>query len=83
MPLGLPASSLPAFIGDLASQNQTALMTVPGVNLEIIGAGVGGLFEAYSLGFRYVWVAAACFMVLAMIGRFSPEASLTELIWFL
>ncbi|CZR66918.1 related to potential drug facilitator PEP5 [Phialocephala subalpina] len=70
LPLGLPASSLPAFIGDLAAQNQTALMTVPGVSLEIIGAGVGGLFEAYSLGFRFVWVAAACFMVVATIAAF-------------
>jgi hypothetical protein len=67
LPLGLPASSLTAFIGDLAAQNTTALVTVPGVTPEIIGAGVGGLYEAYSLGFRFVWVAAACFTVLAAI----------------
>ncbi|KAI9048965.1 hypothetical protein LZ554_006814 [Drepanopeziza brunnea f. sp. 'monogermtubi'] len=67
MPLGLPESSLPAFIGDLAASNTTALQAVPGVTGEIIGAGVGGLFEAYSLGFRYVWVAAGCFTVVAAI----------------
>lgn len=67
LPLGLPASSLPAFIGDLAANNQTDLATVPGVTGQIIGAGVGGLFEAYSIGFRFVWVAAGTFMLLAAI----------------
>lgn len=67
LPLGLPMSSLPAFIGDLANQNTTGLMTVPGVSPQIIGAGVGGLYEAYSLGFRYVWVAAGCFTVIGAV----------------
>jgi hypothetical protein len=71
LPLGLPESSLPALIGDLAANNQTAIATVPGITPQIIGAGVGGLFKAYSLGFRFVWVAAGCFMVLAAICKFN------------
>ncbi len=69
LPLGLPVNSLPAFIGDLAASNTTALQTVPGVTGQIIGAGVGGLFEAYSIGFRFVWVAAGCFTVVAAVSE--------------
>ena len=74
LPLGLPETSLTAFITDLAAENTTALATVPSVNLEIIGAGVGGLDLAYSIGFRYVWVAAGCFTVLAAICKFIFDA---------
>lgn len=69
LPLGLPATSLPAFIGALASSDNAALAGIPGVTPQIIGAGVGGLFEAFSIGFRYVWVAAGCFTVIAAIGK--------------
>jgi hypothetical protein len=75
LPLGLPQSSLPEFIGDLANNNFTALTAVPGVTPQIIGAGVGGLFDAYALAFRYVWIAAGCFTVAAVICKshlFSP-----------
>ena len=70
LPAGLPESSLGQFIGALTSQNQTALAAVPGVNGRIISAGVGGLFDAYTLGFRFVWVAAGCFAVIAVICKF-------------
>jgi hypothetical protein len=62
-------------IGDLAANNATALATVPGVTAEIIGAGVGGLFEAYSLGFRFVWVAAGCFTVIAAFCKSTMTSS--------
>jgi len=48
------------------------LADIPGVTPQIIGAGVGGLFEAFSIGFRYVWIAAGCFTVVAAICKFSP-----------
>lgn len=38
-----------------------------GITPQIIGAGVGALFDAYALAFRYVWVAAGCFTVVAVI----------------
>jgi len=67
LPLGLPVDSLSDFIGDLVANNQTALATVKGVTPDIIGAGVGGLFDAYSIAFRFVWIAAACFSVVAVV----------------
>lgn len=73
LPLGLPLSSLPALIGDLASNNQTALPSVPGITPQIIGAGVGGLFEAYSIGFRYVWICAGCLTVIGAVCKFSDS----------
>jgi len=75
LPLGLPASSLTAFIGDLAANNDAALAKVPKVTPEIIEAGVGGLFEAYSIAFKFIWVAAACFMVFAAVGKTSLHFS--------
>ncbi|KAH8594915.1 major facilitator superfamily domain-containing protein [Bisporella sp. PMI_857] len=65
LPLGLPQSSLPSLIGALASNNQSALLLVPDITPQIIGAGAGGLFEAYSIGFRFVWISAGCFTVIA------------------
>jgi hypothetical protein len=76
LPLGLPASSLPELIGDLAANNQTALGSIEGITPQIMRAGVGGLFEAYSLGFRFVWVAAACFTVVAAIGMLIMTSTL-------
>jgi hypothetical protein len=70
LPLGLPISSLPAFIRDLTAQNSTGLMLIPGVTPQIIGAGAGGLLEAYSIGFRFVWVAAGCFTAIAAVCKF-------------
>lgn len=62
-------------IGDLAADNATALATVPGVTGQIIGAGVGGLYEAYSIGFRFVWIAAGCFTVIAAVCKFTATSS--------
>jgi len=78
LPLGLPETSLPLLIGDLAANNLTGVATIPGITAEIIGAGVGGLFEAYSLGFRFVWVAAGCFTVIAAICKFRAFPSLSS-----
>jgi hypothetical protein len=67
LPLGFDPQYLPQLIGGLASNNNTAVGLVPGVTPQIIGAGVGGLFEAYAIGFRFVWVSAGCFVVVAWI----------------
>ncbi|KFY91333.1 hypothetical protein V500_04719 [Pseudogymnoascus sp. VKM F-4518 (FW-2643)] len=67
LPLGLPESSLPDFITALNNQNTEALGKIPGVTGQVIGAGVGGLREAYTLGFRFIWVAAGCFTVAAAV----------------
>ncbi|KAB5517003.1 major facilitator superfamily domain-containing protein [Coniochaeta sp. 2T2.1] len=64
---GLPPSSVERFVTDLAGQNSTDLVTVPGVTPEIIGAGAGALLDTYATGFRNVWVTALAFCVLAGI----------------
>jgi hypothetical protein len=76
LPLGLPASSLPEFIGDIIAQNSAGLATVPGVTPQIIDAGVRGSYEAYCIGFRFIWVAAACFTVPAVVCKFHLAFSL-------
>jgi MFS family permease len=72
VPAGLPPASVPAFVGALAGQNDTALAQVPGVTPAIIGAGVGALLDTYSSGFRYVWVAAGAFTAIAAVGELAP-----------
>ena len=70
LPLGLPKSSLGALIGTLASGDTAALADIPGIKSDIIGAGFGALQDAYSIAFRWVWVAAACFSALAVVCKF-------------
>ncbi|KAL3295880.1 siderophore iron transporter [Colletotrichum asianum] len=70
LPLGLPQSSLPQFIGLLAAQDTAGLAQVEGVTVDIIQAGAGALLKTYSLGFRFVWIAAGSITVAAAIGAF-------------
>ena len=72
IPLGLPPSSIGPLIGGLTSHNNTAVGLVPGVTPQIIQASVGALLKSFSVGFRYVWVSAGCFTVVAAIGMFLP-----------
>jgi hypothetical protein len=65
---GLPAESVAQFIGGLAGQNDTLLMSTPGVNGAIIGAGAGALLDTYSKAFRNVWITAIPFVAIAAIG---------------
>ena len=67
IPLGLPQESLGPFIGALSAHDNAALAKIKGVTPKIIGAGAGGLKEAFSLGFRFIWVAGACFTVVAAV----------------
>ena len=69
LPLGLSPKVLPAFVGALASNNQKALIQIPGVTPQIIGAGVHALKTAYLHAFRYVWISAAVFTFVAVICR--------------
>ena len=67
LPLGLPISSLSSLIEALAANDQSAIPSIPGITPQIIRAGAGGLFEAYSIGFRFVWISAGCFTVVAVV----------------
>ncbi|KAK4944541.1 hypothetical protein LTR10_015975 [Elasticomyces elasticus] len=68
LPLGLPKSSLVTLIPAVVASNATALQNVPGATPEIIAAAQGGLIEAFSIGFRNAWIAAASFVAVAVVG---------------
>ena len=67
---GLPKTSLPAFVGALASDNTAALPKIAGVTPIIIEAGVAALKQAFADGIRVVYIIAAPFGALACIGCF-------------
>lgn len=75
--IGLPTSSVPEFITDLTAQNSTALLSVPGVSPEIIGAGARALLDTYAASFHNVWVTAVGFVALAAIGKSPPSLGLS------
>src|ERR1700722_12047452 len=68
LPLGLPPSSLGALIGSLTSGNPAAANRVPGATLDIIRAGGLAVQEAFVIAFRYVWISAGCFALVALVG---------------
>lgn len=70
LPLGFNPRNLGQLIGALASQNQAAVARIPGITPRIIGAAVHGLTVAYRLSFRNLWIAAACFSAVGVIGKF-------------
>lgn len=67
LPLGLSTDDLPAFIGALASNDQKALVSIPGVNPEVIYAGLDGLKAAYRIAFRGIWSTAAAVSAVGFI----------------
>lgn len=69
LPLGFPPTQLEAFIGALAGNDQAALAQIEGVTPQIIGAGVHALQGAYLVSFRGVWIAAAVFSAVTVIGK--------------
>jgi hypothetical protein len=66
--LGLSPKALGQFIAALAANDPKALMQVPGITPQIIGAGVQALQEAYLQSFKGVWIAAAVISGVATIG---------------
>lgn len=75
LPLGLPKKSLGALIAALEANNQTAVALVPGVTPQIITAGAGALLDTFAVSFRYVWVAAGAFALIAIIGKSTTLAA--------
>jgi hypothetical protein len=66
---GIPPSSIGAFIGALASQDQAAMAQIPGVTPAIIGAGVHAMQGAYLKSFEPVWIAAAVISGVTALGE--------------
>ena len=69
LPLGLPASSLPALIKDMASKETALLVKIPGISEKIIGASVNASLEAYKDSFQSVWIATTCFAAVGLVGK--------------
>ena len=66
LPAGLPATSLPEFLGILTGVVTGVPITqVPGVTLEIIEASSVAAREAYLESFRWVWLISIAFGIVA------------------
>ena len=63
---GLPASSVPAFVGDIASGAIPALSSVPGVTPAIVAAGIQAFKVAFLNSARVVYIIAASVGALAV-----------------
>lgn len=64
---GLPASSIPAFVGALATNDPDALAAVPGISPSIIALGVAALQQAFADSLRNIYIIAAAFGVVACV----------------
>lgn len=49
---GLPITSVPGFLAALQTGSEAALEKVPGVNLQVIQAGIAATTEAYAKTFQ-------------------------------
>lgn len=67
---GLPESSVPAFVAAIAGKDTAAIPTIPGVTPAIIGAGAGAAQQALADSFRTIYIIAAPFGALAVVGCF-------------
>lgn len=64
---GLPASSLPLFIGALATGDTAALAKIPGLTPAIIAVGLAAFKQAFADSIRVVYIIAAPFGALACL----------------
>lgn len=80
IPLGLPTSSLGSLIEALVAGDTEALKSIEGATQEILVAGQSALFGVYELGFRNVWICAACVTAVTLLSKFAEVAGL---LWLL
>lgn len=65
--LGLPTTSLPEFVGGLATGNLTLAEMAPGVTPQMLQAGGVAAASAYAFAFKYVWIVQIPFLTVALI----------------
>jgi hypothetical protein len=68
LPLGLSPSSLDALIHDLLKGATHQIAEIPGVTPEILAASNQAYKEAFVDAVRGIWITAACFAVVAVVG---------------
>ena len=64
---GLTPSSVPAFVGALASGDKASLLSIPNINPAIIGSGAAALKQAFMDSIRVVFIIGASFGVVACV----------------
>lgn len=67
LPLGLPASELPAFIGGLATGDIASIVTLPGVTPTVIGTAAAALQRAWAESAAYGWYSLIPVVVIGII----------------
>jgi hypothetical protein len=67
IPLGLPEISIALLIDGLSAGNMTLVESLRGVTPDIIEAAGLAVNEAYSVGFRNIFISGAAFMVVGII----------------
>ena len=80
IPLGLPAAELGVLLETLSGGGSpaAALEHIPGMTGQIAEAAVLAYQQALSIAFRYVWIAAAAFSLLAALGLYLSTLNLSQ-----
>ena len=68
IPLGLKPSYVGQLLGALTTGKTAALADIPGITPNMLAAAGLAIKQSYAISFRYVWVTAAAFSALALIG---------------
>ncbi|KAK3395326.1 major facilitator superfamily domain-containing protein [Sordaria brevicollis] len=67
VPMGISPGDVVKFVTALETRDQKTLGTIPGVTAEVIEAGAIALQDTFTIAFRHVWIAGACFVTLAAL----------------
>ncbi|OCK82285.1 MFS general substrate transporter [Lepidopterella palustris CBS 459.81] len=76
LPLGLPMTSLPALLMAIASQDQAALMKVPGITPAVLETAIEATKLSYAAAFRICYyVAMATGLIAAIMAFFTKDVT--------
>lgn len=81
IPLGLPPSSIGQFIGAYMSHDFAGLAQIPGVNGQIMGAGIDAIKRAQAKCYAIVWAAYTPATVIAIIACCCLKANKDKMNW--
>ncbi len=64
---GLPAASVPALLGAMATGEGLNATNIPGLTVEVLGAAADASHWAYAHAYRLAWWSVFPFVVIALI----------------
>ncbi|KAF6826676.1 siderophore iron transporter [Colletotrichum plurivorum] len=76
VPAGFNPENLGGLIGGLTTHDNELLASLPGITPEILAKAGTALLDTYVVAFRNVWIAAACFVAVAVVAAaflFDPK----------